>query len=161
MSTGYYTWPAFWLYKESPKGQIAEAGEIDIMEGVGKRPTWWTAVIHYMTKDPATGELKDKVRNNNEDWPTNLNEDYHIYGLDWTAGKFVWTIDETPMWTLDYGKLMSDPNNVNVFDDGLFHIILDVAVGGRMFGIGYGKVGGTRGARSFWNRLLLTSSLRH
>lgn len=92
-------------------------------------------------KDPVTGNLTDKVKNENADFPGEglLNETYHVYGLDWTAGKFKWTIDEIEMWTLDYGKLMTDPNNVNVFDDGYFHIILDVAIGGRMFGIGYGN----------------------
>ncbi|KAI9005148.1 concanavalin A-like lectin/glucanase domain-containing protein [Hyaloraphidium curvatum] len=139
MSTGFYTWPAFWLYRDWKKGEeMPVAGEIDIMEGVGKRPQWWTAVIHYLTKDAATGELKDKVRNSNDDWTNNLNDSFHVYGLDWSDGLMVWTVDETVMWKVDYAKLFSDPSNVNVFDDGYFYIILDVAVGGRMFGIGYG-----------------------
>lgn len=46
MSTGYYTWPAFWLYKDWKPNEEMPIGEIDIMEGVGKRPQWWTAVIH-------------------------------------------------------------------------------------------------------------------
>jgi hypothetical protein len=47
MSTGFYTWPAFWMYKDWPKGEsLPASGEIDVMEGVGKRPQWWTAVIH-------------------------------------------------------------------------------------------------------------------
>ncbi|KAI9029314.1 concanavalin A-like lectin/glucanase domain-containing protein [Hyaloraphidium curvatum] len=142
MSTGYYTWPAFWLYRDWQKGTpMPISGEIDIMEGVGKRPQWWTAVIHYLTKDPATGAIDDKVRNENADWQGgNLNDSFHVYGLDWTYDGFmVWTIDEVVMWRLNYGRLMSDPNNINVFDDGFFYILLDVAVGGRMFGIGYGN----------------------
>ncbi|KAI9008671.1 concanavalin A-like lectin/glucanase domain-containing protein [Hyaloraphidium curvatum] len=142
MSTGFYTWPAFWLYKnwDHTKGEVMPiSGEIDIMEGVGKRPQWWTAVIHYLVRDPATGEVRDRVRNENADWSSNLNDSFHVYGLDWTDGFLVWSIDETVMWRLNYGRLFSDPNNINVFDDGLYYILLDVAVGGRMFGIGYGN----------------------
>lgn len=47
LSTGYYTWPAFWLYKDFKVGEkMPESGEIDVMEGVGKLPKWWSAVIH-------------------------------------------------------------------------------------------------------------------
>ncbi len=51
----------------------------------------------------------------------------------------IWTIDEVVMWRLDYGRLFSNPNNINMFDDAMYYILLDVAVGGRMFGIGYGN----------------------
>ena len=105
-----------------------------------ERPQWWTAVFHYLIRDPATGELRKKVANRNQDWPTNLNESFHVYGLDWTAGQFIWTIDEVVMWRYNYSRLFTDPNNINVFDDGYYYIILDVAVGGRMFGIGYDKL---------------------
>ena len=49
------------------------------MEGVGKLPSWWSAVVHYQVKDPATGELKDKVKNNNKYYTENLNDTYHVY----------------------------------------------------------------------------------
>ena len=76
------------------------------MEGVGKRPQWWTAVIHcaygpgrlrlftlldlltlassMIVTDAiknATGGQEDKVKNNNKDWTSNLNDTYHVRPL--------------------------------------------------------------------------------
>jgi beta-glucanase (GH16 family) len=132
LSTGYYTWPAMWLYQDWTGNTIPPASEIDIMEGVGKMADWWSAVIHYpVNKD---GVLTDKTKYKNENTGMMFNESFHVFGVDWNDKEFVWTVDEKPMWTYAWPRLDSEEGARAPYNDGGFHLLLDVAVGGRMFG---------------------------
>jgi beta-glucanase (GH16 family) len=132
MSTGFYTWPAMWTYLDWPKnGKIPASGEIDIFEGVGKMADWWSAVIHYPSTTQKDG---DKTKYRNDNIGINMNESFNVFGLDWDEETFSWSVNEKVLWTFNYKRLDQEEGARNPFNDGGFHLLLDVAVGGRMFG---------------------------
>ncbi|KAI9007813.1 concanavalin A-like lectin/glucanase domain-containing protein [Hyaloraphidium curvatum] len=137
MATGYYVWPAIWLLRDWPLGgPITDFGEIDIQEGMGKWPAFWSCVVHYPRLN-ATGGLIDGKRYKNYNHTSNLNGGFFVYGLDWNASHLIWTIDEKVMYQWNYAKYLNE-DEMRPFQDG-FHINLDTKVGGRMFGPGYGR----------------------
>ena len=98
---------AFWLYdplEESVKYREGEySEEIDVFEVFGKankkenKRAYYAAVHRYQT--PYVGSLVNKKKYKLEnrytrlDVPFDFYEDFHVYGLLWTANELVWFLD--------------------------------------------------------------------
>ena len=120
---GQGIWPAFWMLGENfNQAGWPGAGEIDIMEHIGKEPDRIHGTVHapgyYGGKEGTTTTFII---------PTgSLTDDFHIYAIEWEENEIRWYFDDQ-----QYFKLT--PNDVPdtwIFDHPFF-IILNLAVGGR------------------------------
>lgn len=68
-------WPAFWMLGNS--GSWPKCGEIDIMEYVGNVPNRILGTLH--TTNDRSGSKSSRAY-----WGTNIEENYHVYGIEWT-----------------------------------------------------------------------------
>lgn len=118
------TWPAIWMLGSnfSTAGWPA-CGEIDIMEHVGNNPGKIISAIH-------TPSSFGNTQNKSVKTVENVSTEFHVYGLEWTQDKLVFSIDGNVHYTYN-------PANKNSstwpFDSNQF-IVLNVAVGGTLGG---------------------------
>jgi beta-glucanase (GH16 family) len=118
-------WPAFW----SLGANLAEvgwprAGEIDVMEFVGREPNEVFGTIHgpgYSGADSIGGT---------HTFPQGVHEGFHTFAVEWQPGRIVWLVDDV----LYHEATPADvaPNDW-VFDHPFF-LILNLAVGGNFGG---------------------------
>ena len=120
---GQGIWPAFWMLGENfNQAGWPGAGEIDIMEHIGKEPDRIHGTVHapgyYGGKEGTTttfiiptGSLKD---------------DFHIYAIEWEENEIRWYFDDQ-----QYFKLTPEDVPDEWIFDHPFFIILNLAVGGR------------------------------
>jgi len=115
-------WPAIWLYQSSWSDGIYS--ELDIMEYVGVDKNIIYSAVH-------TNKTKEKPENQvgSNRQIVGVEDNYHIYGLNWTDGKVEIYIDDPdkPHLTFTVDN-MNDPNEWP-FDKKLY-LILNIAVGG-------------------------------
>jgi beta-glucanase (GH16 family) len=121
---------AFWMVGDSVSNTATcwpNCGEIDVMEQIGQLPSEAFATLHGpIAATPGDG--------NNQQWQSNviatapLAGTWHTYGLIWSPGKLVWTLDGVPYAKATPASLPSGATWV--FDGHPFHINLDLAVGG-------------------------------
>jgi beta-glucanase (GH16 family) len=118
---GQGIWPAFWaLGDDMPTAGWPQAGEIDIVEVIGRQPRRAYGTIHgpgYSGGkgisgwfDAADGELADRFR---------------VYAVEWEPQEIRWYLDDTLYKTV---KASEVPGKW-VFDHPFF-LLLNVAVGG-------------------------------
>ena len=116
------TWPAFWMLgNDFPTNSWPNCGEIDIMETKGSEPYTVHGTVHgpgYSGGDAVT---------NTRTLSTRLGSGYHVYALDWTYNKMVWSIDGKAYHTVTPSVVGS--NNNYVFNKQMF-MIMNVAAGG-------------------------------
>jgi beta-glucanase (GH16 family) len=116
------TWPAFWMLgNDFPTNSWPNCGEIDIMETKGSEPYTVHGTVHgpgYSGGDAITNTRRLSTR---------LGSGYHVYALDWTYNKMVWSIDGRVYHTVTPGVVGS--NNNYVFNKQMF-MIMNVAAGG-------------------------------
>ena len=128
---GQGLWPAFWLLsQDSPYGNWAASGEIDIMEATNLGASGGNSVfgtLHYGGEFPAN--VFSGTRTTLAEDPT---ADFHDYAIEWDADEFRWYVD---------GELYSTQNSWYSSADAYpapfnqaFHILLNVAVGGNLPG---------------------------
>lgn len=119
---GQGIWPAFWMLGEDlyRKGWPG-AGEIDILEFIGREPNRIYATVHapgYSGGDGVGGSLfvpGDSLRS-----------DFHVYAIEWEENEIRWYFDDQ-----EYFRLTpADVPDEWIFDHPFF-IILNLAVGGR------------------------------
>lgn len=127
---GTGTWSALWMLpSENKYGTWPKSGEIDIMEHVGHEPEWVFGTIHTEAfnhwKNTHIGdstEVKDSE------------EEFHIYGLEWTADSLKWSVDNEVYFALGNPNETSDEWPY----DQRFYFIMNIAIGGfwgEMYGI--------------------------
>ncbi len=135
---GQGTWPAIWMLPEAWKyGEWAASGEIDIMEAVNLgepcercahgRENQIFGTIHFGGEWPANRHIGDITA-----MPGAL-DDYHVYSIEWDAEKIVWSVDGTPYAKRaphEWHSLGSQ--TVGAPFDHPFHLILNLAIGGRL-----------------------------
>ena len=126
LPVGQGLWSAIWMLPtETTYGTWPCSGEIDIMEGLGNRPSEILGTIHY----------------GNENWQFNSQyyqleqgsfaEDFHVFTVLWTEDCIQFQVD---------GKDVGVPNTRSTtYPQGFpfdhpFHMILNVAVGGNLPG---------------------------
>lgn len=120
-------WPAFWMLG----GNIDEVGwpacgEIDIMEGKGRLPTWTSGALHR-GPDPAANKITAAEYELPEG---DFHHEWHLFAVEWEPEQIRWYVDEVLFQTID------KPADVEPaywpFDTGQpFFLILNLAVGGR------------------------------
>jgi beta-glucanase (GH16 family) len=114
-------WPAFWMLGENmPQKGWPAAGEIDILEHIGKEPDRIYATVHGPGYSGSNGVGAHLVV------PAGtVSNDFHVYAIEWQENEIRWLFDEE-----EYFKLTpADVPGEWVFDHPFF-IIMNVAVGG-------------------------------
>jgi beta-glucanase (GH16 family) len=120
---GQGIWPAFWMLGENfNQAGWPGAGEIDIMEHIGKEPDRIHGTVHapgyYGGKEGTTTTFTI---------PTgSIKDDFHIYAIEWEENEIRWYFDDQ-----QYFKLTPDDVPDTWIFDHPFFIILNLAVGGR------------------------------
>ncbi len=120
-------WPAFWMMGDS----FADigwpyCGEIDIWESGGNDPYHVSGAVHWSTvphPEPYEHALYDQTLEHD----TPLQEDFHVYAIEWDENSIEWYIDDLHVGSFDHSPL--DPNP---FRDPFF-LLLNVAVEGTYY----------------------------
>jgi beta-glucanase (GH16 family) len=101
LPTGAGTWPAIWMLGKSinePGGYWAPTngstnwpacGEIDIMEHWGTNQNVISSAIHF----PINGNLNVGQYVTNAQYKAGVSSDFHIYAVEWTEQKIVFSVD--------------------------------------------------------------------
>lgn len=91
---GRYLNNAFWLWRpagSNPKPHF----EIDVNEGHTPREMAMTLHFYHYYPDDPVGDLCSTGRR--WDAPVDLDQDFHLYGLEWNQEELVWTFDGQPV----------------------------------------------------------------
>lgn len=135
---GQGVWPAFWMMPEdNVYGRWAASGEIDILETVnlgvvcaqcpagGENRIYGS--LHY--GGPWPGNV---FSNRNRQAPQLLDGGFHVFGVIWEEGRFTWTLDGEPYGSKTASEwFTSASSNPNAPFDEEFHLIINLAIGGR------------------------------
>ena len=124
---GNGTWPAIWMLgiKHLTKG-YPYCGEIDIMEHVGKSPGELHGAVHYPE------ENEELISNSDQLNIENLENEYHVYSIEWNRNEISYYIDGKEYFKFD----ISEANQCfkkNVFRKP-FYLIINLALGGKWAG---------------------------
>jgi beta-glucanase (GH16 family) len=119
-------WPAFWsLGTDIDEVPWPRAGEIDIMEFVGREPYEVFGTIHGPGYSGG-----QSFGNTTSTFPVPVPDDFHTYAIEWGPGEIVWEFDGERYHEAVPGNVA--PNDW-VFDKPFF-LLLNVAVGGNFGG---------------------------
>ena len=124
---GQGIWPAFWLLGGN-FGSVGwpACGEIDIMEYRGQEPT----LLHGSLHGPGYSGGNAVTRTYTVHGVT-LDSGFHVYAVEWSAGKIVWYFDDVAFFTVTPREL---PAGGRWVFDHPFFVILNLAVGGGFVG---------------------------
>src|SRR5215216_5230387 len=119
---GQGIWPAFWMLGENmPQKGWPAAGEIDILEYVGREPDHIYATVHAPGYSGGNGVGSSLVV------PADaLKNDFHIYAIEWQENEIRWYFDDQ-----EYFKVTAEDVPDKWIFDHPFFIIMNLAVGGR------------------------------
>ncbi|QNA90114.1 family 16 glycosylhydrolase [Massilia sp. Dwa41.01b] len=135
-------WPAVWMLPEdnvgNPYATWAANGEIDIMEGMGSKPTKIAQTLHY------GGMWPRNIYTSNEATIGNNGKvsEWHTYTLEWRSNEITWSIDgvvtstQTKWWSSNVNPPDSD-DDLNAWPapfDKPFYVLINLAVGGNFDG---------------------------
>jgi len=116
------TWPAFWLLgTDISTNAWPNCGEIDIMETKGSEPYTVHGTAHGPGYSGGDGIVATKTLS------SRIGAGYHVYALDWTYNKMVWSVDGKVYHTVTPSVVGA--NNNYVFNKQMF-MIMNVAAGG-------------------------------
>lgn len=122
--TGSGAWPAFWaLGSNITTVQWPTAGEIDVMEVVGKEPTIVHGTLHGPKADTSSYSVARQV-----DTGKDLSTAFHVYGADWSPTSITFTLDGKPYGTVTKADVEA-AGGTWVFTHS-FYLLLNLAVGG-------------------------------
>ena len=128
---GIGTWPAIWMMpNDSDYGIWPNSGEIDIMEHVG----YDSNVIHSSVHNATFSQNLAGTNQTSSVSVSDVEENYHIYGLIWSDKEITTFIDEESNVVLNYPKAENAGNMLWPYDKRFF-IILNLAVGGTWGGV--------------------------
>jgi len=122
---GRGTWPAIWMLGDNiTSAGWPACGEIDIMEYVGYQPDVIYTSIH------TTSSFGNTVNHDSFNLAT-AEEEFHIYGIEWTETEIKFFVDETIHYTYKPTAYNDQtwPFNKNQF------LILNLAIGGNWGGL--------------------------
>jgi beta-glucanase (GH16 family) len=125
-------WPAFWMlgsdFERNPDDPYdsnwPEAGEIDIMEYVGREPDLIMGTVHGPGYSGSTGRSKW----NRQDFE--IADDFHTYAIEWNYEGISWFFDGEKYFTLQ----REDIGDLEWVFDNEFFILLNLALGGQFAG---------------------------
>ena len=119
-------WPAIWMLPtDSRYGGWPRSGEIDIMELLGHQPRRIHATLHYV-------DLSGHHASSGKDFVLpegSFADDFYVFRLDWGPTGMRWYVDGKSCHSAT--KWSSGTNSFPAPFDEKFHLILNVAVGGR------------------------------
>lgn len=121
---GQGIWPAFWMLGSNiEQTGWPLCGEIDIMEYVGREPHVAYSTLH-------TKETHGEHANGKKTEVTDLEDGFHVFGVDWTKDKITFYVDDKPVHSFEPKEKKQEiwPYNQPFF------FILNVAVGGNFGG---------------------------
>ncbi len=122
--TGQGLWPAFWMLgNDLAEVGWPEAGEIDIMENVGREPD----VVHGTIHGPGYSGGDAIGRPTALPGGEAFSDDFHVYAIDWSPAGITWSVDGVAYSTVAPADL---PSGTRWVFDHPFFLILNVAVGG-------------------------------
>ncbi|HVU49059.1 MAG TPA: glycoside hydrolase family 16 protein, partial [Polyangia bacterium] len=118
-------WPAFWMLGvDSPTARWPTDGEIDIMEGKGRLPSWVAGSLHRASMP---GAAYDIVSTKSYTLPSgNFHDAWHTFAVEWDAQHVSWFVDDTLYETVTRPTAATEPWPF----DQKFYILLNLAVGG-------------------------------
>jgi beta-glucanase (GH16 family) len=117
-------WPAFWMLGSNIKTVgWPKAGEIDIMEYIGKNPHTIYTTLH--TQDSHGNSVNAKVTT----FP-DIEEGYHLYAIDWSKDKIEFFVDSASVYVFQ-----PPIKNENTWPyDQKFFLLINMAIGGNFGG---------------------------
>lgn len=125
-------WPAFWMlgndFSRNPDDPFdsnwPQAGEVDIMEYLGREPDLVMGTLHGPGYSGAGGLTKW----NRQDFP--IADEFHTYAIEWSENEITWFFDGEPYYTVT-PEITGDREWV--FNKEFF-LLLNMAVGGQLAG---------------------------
>jgi beta-glucanase (GH16 family) len=122
--SGKGLWPAFWaIGSDIDRVGWPQSGEIDMMENLGNQPFTLLGSIH----GPETGARRGYALTAARHTTRPLSAGYHVYGVDWSPNRLVFTLDGVPYATQTPATL---PRGSRWVFNRPFFLILNLAVGG-------------------------------
>lgn len=123
---GQGLWPAFWMLGEDVNSDPWPAcGEMDIMEGIGKKPSTNYGSIHgtgFTGRAIGTAyNLADSAK---------FGDAFHTFGILWSPKLIKYYVDRPTNVYATYTPSNLPQGAVWPFDSGNFFLVLNVAVGG-------------------------------
>lgn len=138
---GQGTWPAIWMLPtDDVYGGWAASGEIDIMEAVnlgagcescdGGKENRVLGTLHF------GGTWPNNTHKGAETALPYSQDGFHVFAIEWRAEEISWFVDGQPYSSLrknDWHSISeSAQNNAYAPFDQRFHLILNLAIGGRL-----------------------------
>jgi beta-glucanase (GH16 family) len=116
-------WPAFWMLgNDRPRVGWPRSGELDMMEFQGQNPFRLVGTAHGPRGRNGAWQVSRLA-----DSLSPFNQAFHVYGLDWSRNRLVWTVDGRA-----YGGVTDRDLSRRdrwVFNRP-FYVLLNLAVGG-------------------------------
>ena len=129
LPTGKGIWPAIWMLPTDEKyGMWAASGEIDIVELNGAKPGELLGTLHYGGKWPHNRSSGDKINLIKGTFA----DEFRTFGIEWRKGEIRWTLDNKLWQTQKIWSTRNAPFPAPF--DQRFHLLLNIAVGGRLVG---------------------------
>ena len=120
-------WPAFWMLgTDIDQVGWPQAGEIDIMENVGRLPDRVFGTLH------GPGYAGGQSYGKTHDLAEPVGDDYHVFAVEWQPNLVVWSVDGVPYFTATPADAFLQGKQW-VFNHPFF-ILMNVAVGGNFGG---------------------------
>ncbi len=122
---GAGSWPAIWMLGSNfMEVDYPEAGEIDIMEHVGKIKGEIHGSVHYASRD---NEIVSKT---DTTFIESVSEEFHVYSIDWNSDRIQFLVDNKIYHTFE---IEAAGANNNPFRKPFF-ILINLALGGKWAG---------------------------
>ncbi|WP_350291260.1 glycoside hydrolase family 16 protein [uncultured Croceitalea sp.] len=131
LPTGNGTWPAIWMLNKNidedgaywdNKGfgttKWPYCGEVDIVEHWGKNQDYVSSAVH---NGSSYGDIVENVGGQKI---ANVSEEFHIYALEWTKDKMIFSVDGTQHFKYE----PTDKNSDTWPYDSDYYLILNIAI---------------------------------
>jgi beta-glucanase (GH16 family) len=122
-------WPAFWMMgRNFDQVGWPFCGEIDIWETGGKDPHHVSGAVHWNDGGYAPAPYKNVHFARTIQHPTQLQQNFHVYRIEWDPTLIKWYIDDTYMGAFNHAGLGAG----NPFNKAHF-LLLNIAVEGTYY----------------------------
>lgn len=126
LPASYGMWPAFWSYGNP----WPTHGEIDILEATGDKHGYTTN--YYYGSQPDTPQTNDDLTSEEITTPKDLSSGFHVYEVIWAKDSLTFLLDGEVLETRNASE--TGQQYIPDFFGKSQNIILNLAVGGTMFG---------------------------
>lgn len=121
-------WPAFWMLgADFPEVDWPRAGEIDVMENIGREPSIVFGSLHGPGYSGADSFSRETELPNGG----TVDDGFHIYTVEWDPGRISFRVDGELYQTRSSSEISAE--GTWVFEHE-FYMLLNLAVGGNLGG---------------------------